>query len=435
MTKKIIQDIIIKNVKNPAPVPAERQAIRSITSIPVKPREDLALPKKETYLPPEWSGKKKSDRFSKTIKWLIFLAVVILALGGLAKTVSIFSSAIIKVTPKTKTLAINSAFTARSEEAGENVYFQTAELSYEATKSITASSQKVLNQKSSGTVALFNNNSKNQFLVKETRLETPDGKIYKTEKSVTIPANSSVDVTVFADQSGQSYNIGLTDFKLPGFKGSPKYETVLGRSRTEIGGGFVGQASVLSAEELDSAQKELRAEVEEYLTKSIEQNKPLGFLAFPGSTKIEFATSTDNPVVGAAGESFEIKQSARAYVHLIKADDLERKLTETLKSQLTPASDSGLRISNLNNLNFTLNSAQEDGRSINFALKGNATFVWNANKDSLLGEMRATKPSDYNKILQAHPEIEKAEITFSPSWWKFIPRNEATVKYEEILPN
>ena len=94
-----------------------------------------------------------------------------------------------------------------------------------------------------------------QIFVKDTRFETPEGKIYRIDRAVTVPGmkNSggqtvagSVEATVYADKSGSEYNIGFSDFTIPGLKGGLKYEKFYARSKTPMTGGMKGTVPDIS---------------------------------------------------------------------------------------------------------------------------------------------------------------------------------------------
>ncbi|OGY90625.1 MAG: hypothetical protein A3B30_03500 [Candidatus Komeilibacteria bacterium RIFCSPLOWO2_01_FULL_52_15] len=70
--------------------------------------------------------------------------------------------------------------------------------------------------KAGGTVTIKNNYTRDQSLVKTTRLLTNDGKIFRITQAVSIPANGKVDVYAEADQSGDEYLIGPSHFTIPG---------------------------------------------------------------------------------------------------------------------------------------------------------------------------------------------------------------------------
>ena len=67
-----------------------------------------------------------------------------------------------------------------------------------------------------GTVKIVNNYAKAQTLIKTTRLLTSDNKLFRIEKTVSVPAGGSVEVAVYADQLGSEFAIGPTKFTIPG---------------------------------------------------------------------------------------------------------------------------------------------------------------------------------------------------------------------------
>jgi len=67
-----------------------------------------------------------------------------------------------------------------------------------------------------GTVRIINKYSKSQTLVKITRLLTPDGKLYRIDKTVVVPAGGEVSVSAYADKTGSEFVIGPTQFTIPG---------------------------------------------------------------------------------------------------------------------------------------------------------------------------------------------------------------------------
>ena len=94
---------------------------------------------------------------------------------------------------------------------------------------------KEIERRASGKIIVFNNYSTNsQRLIARTRFETLEGKIYRIRDAVVVPGISdkdgrktpgSIEVTVFADEPGEEYNIGYTDFTKnngwPNSTGSP----------------------------------------------------------------------------------------------------------------------------------------------------------------------------------------------------------------------
>lgn len=92
----------------------------------------------------------------------------------------------------------------------------TEETTVEATEQFPATNYQITENKAGGEITIINNYNKNQPLVATTRFLTPDGKLYRLEKGVTVPANGKITAIVSADQEGAEYEIGSTKLTIPG---------------------------------------------------------------------------------------------------------------------------------------------------------------------------------------------------------------------------
>lgn len=148
------------------------------------------------------------------------------------------------------------------------------------TATIKASGTEKISRKATGTVVIYNSsNTTSQKLAINTRLETPDGHIFKTNNAVTVPSVSvkngkkiagSVEVGVTADQPGDDYNLGLKDFAIVGFKGTDNYTIFYARSKTPLTGGFVGTIPSIDKKELEKTVTSLKKDIESEIKKDIE---------------------------------------------------------------------------------------------------------------------------------------------------------------------
>src|SRR3989344_4675468 len=199
---KHIEDIIVPERK------------RSIRDIPIPEGRRRA----ERYeMPP---ASKENHSFNSTgtdgrsrRKWIaIGIALLILMFTAL----SLFDGATLAYVPKSQAVSFDDdSYTAR--KAGEK--------GLEA----PASGEKVVERKASGTIIVYNTSTIEQRLRATTRFETPDGKIYQAPDAITIPGKKvaggkenpgTLEVVVYAERPGKEFNIGLTDFTLPGLKGT-----------------------------------------------------------------------------------------------------------------------------------------------------------------------------------------------------------------------
>jgi hypothetical protein len=112
-----------------------------------------------------------------------------------------------------------------------------------------------------GTVTLYNELSTSQPLVATTRLLTPEGVLFRMKDGATVPAGGSVEVEVYADDTGASGDIGPSTFTIPGLNAT-KQQSVYAKSITAMSGGVV-TISVVGEEEMRQAADQLHAALKE----------------------------------------------------------------------------------------------------------------------------------------------------------------------------
>ncbi len=86
----------------------------------------------------------------------------------------------------------------------------------EAENTYQSSGKEIIGEEVVGTVEIINNYSKNQPLVATTRLLSPDDKLYRIKETVNVPANSSIEVEIYADKVEKDRAIEPTTFTIPG---------------------------------------------------------------------------------------------------------------------------------------------------------------------------------------------------------------------------
>ncbi|MEK7154009.1 MAG: hypothetical protein AAB792_00430, partial [Patescibacteria group bacterium] len=129
----------------------------------------------------------------------------------------------LKVSASSTATAVNSNF---NQIPGQRFTEQKKE-----TDTFPVTGQKDVVQKASGTITIFNKSATAQRLVATTRFKSPGGLIFRILQTINVPASAKTGETVtpglvvanvYADRPGAEYNIGPTQFTIPGFEGTPK---------------------------------------------------------------------------------------------------------------------------------------------------------------------------------------------------------------------
>ncbi len=120
---------------------------------------------------------------------------------------------------------------------------------------------KTIDEKAGGTVTVRNVSSRVQPLVATTRFLSASGVLFRLASGVTVPANGSVEATIYADVAGAAGNVGPTTFTIPGLSESLQKQITAENAKAFEGG--VRTVSIVTQEDLDRAALDLRGTLEE----------------------------------------------------------------------------------------------------------------------------------------------------------------------------
>jgi len=410
--KKIIQDIIPKNSRSIRNIPTKNQLHHEDAGDFVY-QESVA-----EYSPDIKRGKSKKLIVAVSFLFLV-VAVYLISI--------IFAGAKVIVTPLEKKLDTSASINATTRNIG-GLPVEIIEKALSKNKIVPAEFEKHIQKKASGTIVVYNNYSaKSQKLVKNTRFESPSGLIYKIPESISIPGQKvvngktfpgSIEVTVYAESFGPQYNIGRTDFSIPGFKGLPQYGKVYARSKTDMKGGFSGLSKVPSSTEIEKAKSELKSEIVAELVDSIRKELASDKVFFENAyhLDIEFSDEGDN-----------VRADAKILAFIFKRDEIAMELAATV---LREYNGGKVAIQNLESLQFDLmekDNPMEDSK-IAFKLSGTPHFVWQFD-DSLLREKLAGRYSrEVNSIASEFPNIKSLKAVIRPFWKTYFPKKADSIK-------
>lgn len=317
--------------------------------------------------------------------------------------------------------------TASSSTKTTPVYFGLIQKTISATTSVKSSGTKKVSQKAAGQITIYNNfSSANQPLVTSTRFETKDGKIYKLDKAVTVPGlkggtPGTITVSVTAEAGGEDYNIPATDFTIPGFKGGAKYTKIYGKSTSPMTGGLIGDQPVVTADDKTKAEQVLKDSLAEEIGKLTNNQIPPGYILLDGAQLISYNDSKQT--VGNANVA-TLTQSAVVTLVLLDRSSLGQYL---VKGAITDYRGEPVDIKIADNLKVTVNTKEkldlDTTQKISLSLKGKATLIWILDKEDLKKALAGLTEKSYPAALAKFPSISKSSISFTPPWFRYLPKN------------
>ncbi len=343
------------------------------------------------------------------------------------------------ITPKKETLRFDFPATADSKISAVDVGKaripgQLVHMEKEVTGEFTATGKQEGETKAQGEITVYNEfGSSSQTLVRNTRFETKDGKIFRLKEAIEIPgatvsggkvtAPGVMTAAVTADQPGAASNVGPSDFTIPGFASGPKFAGFYGKSSKPMAGGGAGGGFAVTAEDSDKARSALAKALEGQLAEYINANVPRDSIVLAGA-RVEGAQEFSADAPDASGKfrarlkaAYEVFAFQENDVSALAEDHLSRRLFET---QETVA---GTRV--VSYANEALNSAKT---ALSFTVKVNELAAGVINEEEIRAEVAGKGWSEIEGILKENDAIESAEVTFWPRWISLAPDNPKRIK-------
>jgi hypothetical protein len=418
MAKKIVSDMIVSPKK-------------SIRDIPISLEKKPVSIKKPTV-------NYRSNRRPMNPKFVIWVIAVIALLALFFGVSVIFSSATLAITPRIEKVVFNN-------ETYSGVAFEVLNINKEDGMIVEATEEKVANQKASGKIVIYNNySSASQRLINNTRFEATNGKIYRISNSVDVPGTKivsgktipgSVEVTVYADEPGDTYNLKLSDlagdFKIPGFKGSPRYDSFYARLKTDITGGLIGKQKVVAESVRKVAEDTLKASLKENLLKELYSIKPDNYIIFANSYSIEYSALPDS------GDSADkVSINLKGTLNSVVFNSL--KLANYIANKKVADFD-GLPVSIIFNDDLTTTFVAKDltnlwkNKTIDIKFNGPANIKWIYDVELIKKDLAGQAGAETVQILAKYKEqVKSIKVSFSPIWTKYFPDNLERIKVEEV---
>lgn len=409
-------------------------SFRAVFRLPAYLGERLERAKEQKKTPEQ---KQKSApiylRWSRAHFIGVGSAVLVLVLFG----VYVFSSVRVYITPRQEGKHVSTTLRAGTGK-GAAIPAEVMHIVQPISGSIPTTGEELVHERARGRIVIYNAfSSEAQPLVRRTRFAAPDGKIYRIENTATVPGvqvqngkvvPGSVEADVVADEPGPAYNKDLVDFTVPGFAGTPRFGKFYARGLTPIAGGFDGAAKIATQEDVAQLRDKLEGELRAQLLAKAEAQTPDGFLRFPDAEEVALGVGKTSPRVGAAGEELLIELNGTLDAFLIREEDFTKALAKDLFTD-----ELAKKVANINDLQIKVITRNFDTEEIVLTVDGDAYFVWETADDAVLKRELASAGNAYESVFRKYPAILRAEIDFSPSWWRLFPKKEKDISIERVI--
>jgi hypothetical protein len=385
-------------------------------------RDNEPLTSNEPTRPEPYRAPERSSQFPyKTLG--VVIIIIALSLGALYY----FSSAEVSITPNTVSAAVQNSFTATAGTG--DLPYQIITAQKIATQSVQGNGTKTVNTLSSGTITIYNTQSKVQRLITNTRFATTDGLIFHIHQPVSIPAGTAaspgtIKATIYADKAGDTYNVGPTSFTVPGFAGTPQATEVYGRSEVALTGGASGSIPVVESAVEQQTQNALTGALAPELTASLQSQIPAGYTLLPGAATTTFTELTPTP--SATTGMVDVKEQGTITAVIFPNAALAKQIATSIAGldyQGEPLSL--LPVSSLQLSSVGLPDAQ--ATSFSFTLAGTASLVYTVDPTRIAAAVAGKSRVAAEAALTNYPEVKSTILILRPFWRQTFPDDPSTI--------
>jgi hypothetical protein len=390
------------------------------------------------HVPPH--ERHHTEPTGKKGKWGVWLAagISLVILGGAAALI-LFPSTSVAVTPHTQVIPFDSStsFTAYPDTAAapNTIKYSVVSQVFEDSTVVAASGIERVDEKATGSVTIYNEYSdKPVRLIKNTRFQAANGLIYRIPASVDVPGKTAagpgtIQVTLFADQTGDTYNLPPQDrLTVPGLKSTPDmYNGVYAKSTAPFTGGFSGDRPAVAPATLDAARSEVRGRLNEK-AQQLAATAPEGSIAFPGLANISFESLAPTQE---SGGGVRIHEKATVVMPVFPIAAFAQAIGQAVSASAEgQALDIRFSPNISGSASTTLALGEMGQKPLIFSLSGTGQLIWQVDTAGLAQALAGKEESSFQPIIQGFPSVEEARARITPFWQKSFPQDPAKIQIE-----
>lgn len=364
----------------------------------------------------------------------IALAVVLIVGVAFGIVSTVFHRADVVITPYAFQVTIADTFDAAPD--GQTLSYNTVTFESTLSRQVPSTSSQYSEDRASGTITIFNEYStRSQRLITNTRFETSEGLIYRVKNPVTVPGYTtsggevipgSIEVTVYADEPGERYNIGGSSFTIPGLAGSPQFDEMYARSTEAMSGGFVGERAVVDESVRDTAALELRSELDRAVREGLRERLSSHQFIVDDTVTVQFIDQPDKATNNGAEVSVKAIATAPAFD--------EAQVAALVADEGGVIFNAPLQIENRSELTIQVDQSEssEDG-VLGFVLSGDAQLVAQIDTEQFVRDIQGKDQGAVGSILTRYPGIRDLSLSVYPFWRQSLPgeTDRFTVTFDE----
>jgi hypothetical protein len=371
------------------------------------------------------STRKKRIQYRGVLR---IITPIIIALLVVFFTLNYFHSAEVVVTARKSYETIDRTISASNTSSTDNLRFGVVALTETVSINIETDTTEPYQEYARGTIRIFNDfSSSPQRLLPQTRFEAVDGSIFLSpNEEIIIPPKEGDTpgervIQVVAQEPGPSYNIGPTDFSLPGFRElglDDRYARIYAISTQAFEGGVDMQRPALSPERREEVTQEITQTLSEQLQSSLLQHTTSEMLTVQNSGYIEY----QDPVYEFSEEQGvgTLTREGTIFALVVMKDELAAMLAESIYQEDTAGIRFRARQYPIVRYEGPLLD-YEQLQDIQLTISGDTQFIWNPDIDDIKEYVTGLDRNEVRTVLDEFPHVGIISVKNIPHWKKNLP--------------
>lgn len=387
----------------------------------------------------EPTGRETKFKFftpKKIITFFIFIAL--LAVGFIV--FFILPNAQIFITPQKESAQFESEIVVDKNidtiiKEDNSIPGQVFELEVSDLRVFPSTGEKNVEEKAKGVITVYNQySSSSQTLVKSTRFYSSDKKVFRLINNEVIPGAiieegkiipSTKDVEVIADEAGEIYNIGPSDFVIPGFEGTPKYTSFYGKSAEPMTGGAKGKVKVATKEDIDGAIAIVSAELKNKAKEEFDKKIPANLKIMKEAQIVEVLESKASLKPDQPGNEFSVSVRAKAWGMAFDEKNAVSLIEQNINDKI---SENKVLIPSTIKIDYKNIKIDNNRNNLYLSCQIETDVAWKLNEDEIKNNLLGKNEIDVRKYLSSLMEVDTARVVFWPFWVNKIPNNKNKIK-------
>ncbi len=389
-------------------------------------------------------GRTKIPNFDKFRKKLFLIAAAVIVLAGFLVWAIFFAAqATIIISAKTTVSALNSKVTFGPTQTTSlkdgTIKSETKTSTKDVSIPFTATGQKDIGDKATGTIKLTNSSTSAKVVAAGTQLTSSGGLVFVTNTEVSVPGGTVNCPTVFtctgtagtatgtvtAADSGEKYNAATGNLG-----GTPAGVTAA--FTTPTGGGTTNVVTIVQQSDVDAVSSNISTSADsDAAKKALNDQFGADYVVIDGTFKVDTSAVKPSPAVGQEAVDAKGALVGKVTYSIVGVPKIE--LTKFLDAyyaqQVDGKPDQKVYDNGVSSVNFSSVNAG-DGDTWHAAVAANGKIGPNINEADLKTYAKGKKVGEIKTYVEAISGVDQADVSFSPFWVVTAPSDVNRIKVE-----